>query len=426
MKLFYLYRKTIQVFFIFMTTTMLVFTPLLSQISMEDGSTISLWNTPKAHAIADVGILQTQNLNAFYNESTGELVLDINGVPLLSLGLISNQQFVYQLPVELGFILGLPGFKAASRIEVTEPLLAYGTIPGNAMSLDSATRTVKGSYVSLLNLSLILSVSAKLIINLDELGLTELPPSPDGKLEFYGFAADNSLITLDILVSEGAYDEIATGVLLLPPVLESVTDVSTSITGTGIVGATIHIDAPTGTYQGIVDPEGKFSVPIPVQAAGTVITAFQSDSSGNSSGTTSTIVIGTILELTVPSEIRFKSTAIGFHEVTIPREIPELSLRVVDTRGQGFQWRIKARALTPLTSSGGYTIDPTALIFVDANQVSYLKDETLIYEGQTGVNQETTITWNDNEGLLLRTIPSNVKIDSEYSTTINWTLENAP
>lgn len=426
MKLFYLYRKTIQVFFIFISTTMLIFTPVLSQITMEDRGTISIWNTPKAYAVG-VGLLQIQHLDASYNSSTGELVLDINGVPLLGLDLINIQQFVYQLPLELRYILGLPGFKDASNIALTEPLLLpNGLIPGSSLTLDGANGTVKGSYVSLLNLSLISSVSAKLIINLDELGLTELPPSSDGKLEFYGIAADNSLITLDILVSEGAYDEIATGVLLPAPVLNPVTDVRTSITGTGIAGSTIHIDTPTGSYQGTVDPEGNFTVVIPVQKAGTVITAFQSDSSGNSSGTTSTIVIGTILELTVPSEIRFKSTAIGFHEVTIPREIPELSIIVNDTRGQGFQWRIKARALTLLTSSGGYTLDPTTLIFVDANQVSYLKDETLIYEGKTGVNQETTITWNDNEGLLLRMIPNNVKIDSEYSTTINWTLENAP
>ncbi|MGJ7919051.1 Ig-like domain-containing protein [Neobacillus sp. LXY-4] len=424
------FNKTIQSLVIFVTAIIFVFTPSFTKLTLEDREMIPILTYPKAYAVADVGILQIQNLDAAYNESTGELSLDIYGIPLLNLSLVTTQQFVYKLPEELKFILDNPRFTEVARIQLTEPLFVYKEIPGSELAVSSSNGTVKASYVQGLNLSLVSRISAKLFINLGQLGLTALPPSPDGKLDFYGIAADASLITVDILVSKGAYDEIATGVLDNippdPPIINPVTDVDSTVSGTGETGATVHIVTPDGTYHGIVDEAGNYTVAIPIQGAGTIITASQTDVAGNTSETVSTTVIGTILEFTVPSEIRFKQTTIGFHEITIPREIPNWSIIVRDTRGQGAHWRIKAKAANPLTSTDGHSLDPTALVFVNADRLSYLKDETLIYEGVTGLERETVVTWNENEGVLINIIPSDVHPGVDYSTTINWTLENAP
>lgn len=406
----------------------LVLTPYIFVFPLEGGNTASNMKDQKAFA-ATIGILQTQNLDATFNNNTGELVLDISGTKLLGLELISTQQFVYQMPAELGFILNHSSFKDAARIELREPLIVNKTIYGSDLIVNSADRTVKG-YETQVNLTLVTSISAKLIINLYQLGLTVLPPSPDGKLEFYGIAANDSLITVNILVSQGATDEIDTGVLdvIAPnaPVINTVTDVDTVVTGTGEKGAVVQIITPTGSYEGPVDDAGNYSINIPVQEAGTTITASQTDAAGNKSVSASTVVVGTILELTVPSEIRFKQTVIGFDEVTIPREITGWSISVRDTRGQGSKWRIKAKAPEPLTSKDGYTLDPSALVFTKNNQIHFLLDETLIYEGMTGPERETEITWNENEGILIKVVPSNAQPGVEYTTTIHWTLENAP
>ncbi len=416
------------------TTTIIVFTPLMLIFTSENGKISPTLTNQKAYAI-DVGILELQKLDASFNSVTGELVLNINGVTLATVG--STQQFVYQLPEELKLILTHPHFSDYAKIDYRCTLLLglfpiEGTIPGSSLKVDSLDGTVIGA--SGLALSIGSPVSAMLRINLYQLGFSSLPPSQDGKLDFYAMAAKGNAglidIKLELLTNHDTYDYIDTGVddniAPDPPVLNSVTDVDEVVTGKGEIGATVHIVTPSNSYTGIVDTLGTYSVAIPAQDAGTVITASQTDTAGNVSGTSTTVVIGTKLDFTVPTEIRFKSTSIGFHEVTVPREIPSMSVKVYDTRGNESKWKIKARAVEPLTSTDGETLDPTALIFVKADQVKYLKDETLIYDGVTGQDRETIITWNENEGILIKLIPSEVHPGVEYSTTINWTIEKAP
>ena len=68
-------------------------------------------------------------------------------------------------------------------------------------------------------------------------------------------------------------------------------------------------------------------------------------------------------------------------------------------------------------------------MYVISNNVNYLKDQVLIYEGTTGVGQDTTVQWGENEGILIKMSSAGLfdaRTDGAYSTTINWTLENAP
>lgn len=422
----------IQFLLMLVFVTILVLTPLIIPLTpLGNGQLVPLVDYQRASAVTNVGILESQVLNGSYNSSTGNLSLIITGNPLLSLGVLNTQTFVYQLPQELKFILDDPRFKQYASIDFAESWLlgsTSDTIAGSSLMLNSTDGTVTGVRNAALNISLGATVTVTLTIQLSALGVAALPPSPNGKLVFYGLAAGDALIDLNVLVSEGSKYEMATGILPPPPTVQPVSDIDTVVTGTGVAGATITIRTPGGNYVGLVNGQGSYSITIPVQDAGTTITATQTVS-GIESESASVTVIGVILEFTVPSELRFNNTTVRPQEVTILREIPNWSILVRDTRGQGSKWRIKAKETKPMTSQDGYTLDPNTLEYISGSNVYPLKDEVLIFEGTTGTGQETTVQWGENEGILMKMSSTSLfdaQTGVDYSTTINWTLENAP
>lgn len=424
-------KNTVKSIVMMMLVTILVLTPLVGSLTPKTvGKLMPTMEDQHASALINVGILENQKLNVSYNSANGDLSLAISGIVLANIGVLNTQKFVYQLPYELKPILENPDFRQNASIDFVESWSIGSisdTINGSSLVLDPVAGTVTGLRHTLIDLSLLPSVSATLTIHLWNLNMTKLPPSTDGKLEFYGLAADDSLIDLSILESEGSYTEI--GTKLPAPTINAVSDVDTTVTGTGLPGTTVHIVTPGGSYQGQVDEGGTYSIVIPVQAAGTTITAVQINSEGVESETASIIVKGVILEFTVPNEILFQTTPLVFREMTIPREVPDWSITVHDTRGEGSKWKIIAQATGPLMSSDGHALNPDALVYVTGNYVYPLIDGVLIYEGTTGAEQDTTVQWNENEGILIKMTPQNllqVETGVGYTATINWTLENAP
>lgn len=417
-------NRTTQTIIIFITTFIFIFIPSMTRFSIENGQLTTELEQPTAYAsLADVSILQVQHLDASYEG--GKLILDLNGSTLANIGAFSNSYFYYWLPPELRPLINETNLNASSKFELNSDSLIGVTLGNNSLSnFNPDTGLIVWKSSSLLNLQVGTSIHAILTINLDQLGFTQLPESPDRKLEFYGVAASNASINVDLLIEPVGYDEI-----LLPPTINPVKDVDNKVTGTGAVGATIHITTSTGTYEGLVDADMTYSINIPPQIAGTVITASQTDSLGNASGTTTTTVIATVLQLFVPPEIQFENTLIGFNEVLIHRAqgMENLSVTVHDTRGQGYRWTIKAKAENPMISNEADALPLEALIFVNGGiEVGKLKDGVIVHQGETGAVEDTPVSWGADEGILIKMTPSNVKPGIPYSTTINWTLENAP
>lgn len=203
-------------------------------------------------------------------------------------------------------------------------------------------------------------------------------------------------------------------------------DIDIAVTGTGEPGATVHIVTTGDSYQGQVNPDKSYSITIPPQEAGTIITATQTSADGIQSNETSTTVIGVILEFTVPEQLPFKNTPLGLQEFTIQRAVPNWSITVRDTRGQGSTWKITARAEGSLTSTDGNKLDPNALVYIKDSSINSLSEEVQIFNGITGVNKETTVQWSENEGELIKITPINLETGVAYSTIIDWTLNDAP
>ncbi|HEY4599725.1 MAG TPA: Ig-like domain-containing protein [Cerasibacillus sp.] len=414
-----------------MVTIILCFLLLPFSLSLSSNPTVTpSVNKHKALAAANISLLENQKLTARYEN--GKLKLTLTGTPILQLGLINKQKFVFKLSDELKFALEHPHFKEAAQINYRIPLLLgllpiKGTIKGSSLVVDPSLGMVTGEKTSVLNLSLVSSLSAALTIDLDQLGISSLPPQRDRILTFYGLAAKDALINLEILISEGDSAQLETSKFPDAPTVHEVTDKDTVVTGVGEPKTTATVYTEDGnSYTGKVDEQGHFTVQIPIQQAQSSISVTVTDSFGNESQPATIVVKGVRLELTVPETLPFKKTKIQLQEVLIPRQDDYWSVQVKDTRGQGAKWKITAKAPNPLSTKNGLQLNPNALIYRKDSKEYYLQDGVLIYEGITGENNEMTVTWKKSEGILLKVNPSHALPDQEYSTTIHWTLENTP
>lgn len=67
-------------------------------------------------------------------------------------------------------------------------------------------------------------------------------------------------------------------------------------------------------------------------------------------------------------------------------------------------------------------------MFIDEKNKSFVinNEPTKVYSGKSVSSPtDTTITWSENQGMLLDINPQDV-LDDSYATTIIWTLTDAP
>lgn len=138
-----------------------------------------------------------------------------------------------------------------------------------------------------------------------------------------------------------------------------------------------------------------------------------------------------LLELLAVPNLDFGQVAINNEpNKIISRNTPDQAeINVLDTRGNS-NWELHAQA-SPLTNESNHVLEE-ALYFVDGNQVSLIEQEAVIVaqsdqatrvDGQPFVDQ---VAWEQDEGILVITNPIQARVDSRYSSTITWTLSDAP
>ncbi|UOE55148.1 Ig-like domain-containing protein [Cytobacillus oceanisediminis] len=95
-------------------------------------------------------------------------------------------------------------------------------------------------------------------------------------------------------VSEAAKVTVMDETAPAAPTVNKVTDQSTAVTGSAERGAEVTVKIGTGSWKGMADTEGKFSITIPKQKAGTIVEVTAKDTAGNvSSAAKVTIADGT-------------------------------------------------------------------------------------------------------------------------------------
>ena len=149
----------------------LAMSPLSAELSGGKNGVSLQQNAAEAAGLADVALLENQNLRADYNSTTGILTLDLDGTVLLDLSVINEQYYNFQLPEAFKEILALPNFQDAAQIEYEQRLLLglfpvnSGTISGDNLVVDSTTGLVRGASFDVLNLSALSTMSAELTID---------------------------------------------------------------------------------------------------------------------------------------------------------------------------------------------------------------------------------------------------------------------
>ncbi|WP_088043682.1 leucine-rich repeat domain-containing protein [Bacillus sp. EAC] len=129
----------------------------------------------------------------------------------------------------------------------------------------------------------------------------------------------------------------------------------------------------------------------------------------------------------IPDSIIFPTSTISSTEKIIHRDDSNWEMSVFDDL-PGRNWHITASINTPLTSTSNSSHKLlNALVYIDdAGNTTPLSTTPLkVFEYTTGEDSITPIHWDREKGILLKTNPAEVYIES-YQTMITWTLCNTP
>ena len=236
------------------------------------------------------------------------------------------------------------------------------------------------------------------------------------------------LNTLPALTNFNFQNKYAISIGKMKLTLSSVTDESVIISGYTEPLADIKITYLDSVVSVSADSSGYFSTNIsggPLEI-GTKITYFANvKNSFIYEGREVTVIYPGELSLdSAPSVIKFSTTPISTNPVICPR-LTDVTITVTDSRVQSSNWKLYATINHNLSSSDGYVLTDS-LVNVTENGITPLSStKLLIYQGEdnSGSVKITNITWNENEGILLRIANEPVEQNKEYQATITWDLE---
>ncbi|MBC1316994.1 immunoglobulin-like domain-containing protein [Listeria booriae] len=131
------------------------------------------------------------------------------------------------------------------------------------------------------------------------------------------------------------------------PTINAVTTDDTTVKGTGIVGATVTVTIGSNNYTGTVAANGTYSITIPKQAAGTVISAKQTLNSKTSSSVnttvTSTQTTLTADSFTVGVDSYIKGTYTGSGVAKLAIEVNGTLQQKITATGSPYQYYAKGK-----------------------------------------------------------------------------------
>lgn len=214
--------------------------------------------------------------------------------------------------------------------------------------------------------------------------------------------------------------------------INTISDAALNITGTtnpySNLKAEFLLSSVENNVTGTSDSSGSFSLALSeTLPIGTPVKLTANNNFKNKAETVTVVHAGALEFKTVQSELAFKSTVIPTAKTTIQRQEPDWSIIISDSRILSTDWNLYASIKKPFTSVNNHTIKE-ALVFIDEKDENFAinSDPTKIYSGNSVSSPtDTTIKWSENKGMLLVINPQNILADS-YSTTVTWTLSDAP
>lgn len=211
----------------------------------------------------------------------------------------------------------------------------------------------------------------------------------------------------------------------------------TAISGTAESDADIRVSyTNNGTPQALSATAGRggtYSVPLPDApvAQDTEMTVMSHRNYLKARHITKVLEQPSILRfLAVPDDLAFSTGNISALPQTVGRQDAAWTISVEDTRGTGSRFRVDASITQPLLGVGGattYTL-PDALVYVDSTGQRHTLGSVpvTVYNGTTGTSARTDIRWAADKGLLVSLGGGEGNPGIPYSTTVEWSLIDAP
>lgn len=126
-----------------------------------------------------------------------------------------------------------------------------------------------------------------------------------------------------------------------------------------------------------------------------------------------------------PDKIQFKLSPISSLPILCPR-LEDIKIIITDSRLESTNWKLYAKINHNLTSSNGYVLTDS-LVYVNDNKTVDILSNTplLIYQGvnNQGETKITTISWEEDKGILLRIENEPIENNETYEAEITWILE---
>lgn len=211
----------------------------------------------------------------------------------------------------------------------------------------------------------------------------------------------------------------------------------TAISGTAESDADIRVNyTNNGTPQALSATAGRggtYSMPLPDApvAQDTEMTVMSHRNYLKARHITKVLEQPSILRfLAVPDDLAFSTGNISALPQTVGRQDAAWTISVEDTRGTGSRFRVDASITQPLLGMGGattYTL-PDALVYVDSTGQRHTLGSVpvTVYNGTTGTSARTDIRWAADKGLLVSLGGGEGNPGIPYSTTVEWSLIDAP
>lgn len=217
-----------------------------------------------------------------------------------------------------------------------------------------------------------------------------------------------------------------------PPEIDPISDLDTEITGSALENAVVEMFNENGELIDSVETnnEGEFEFILdePFKVA-TKLQFRTRKFSSLFSEYTETTVKGVRLELLSIDDVIFQTTEINHQPDQMIPKTENQTIRILDTR-ENSNWSLSLIAQQPMTSNSGdqltnalyFNNDTTDQQLIESQSINIAsKNDALLVE-----EFEYQLEWDVDDGLVMITNPIYAQSDTEYSTTLQWTLSDAP
>lgn len=135
--------------------------------------------------------------------------------------------------------------------------------------------------------------------------------------------------------------------------------------------------------------------------------------------------IGNLTFTSIPDQLLFETTVIGSTNYVILLNSPDHVIDISDTRNSDNNWTLTAQSINPFTSVNTDTVPITLGIYDETIGFQTLNDQVLITSG-SDIHSVNLNNLFGRDFVVAIDDPANLISNETYSTTIRWTLTDAP